>query len=161
MYRAPEAKKQEATPWAPLPPARRPGANSGAPPRPPWPVSPPAKEASPPRVNEVVARYLTALQADYGEGSDDTAFLPTMARTAASLGNFYQHWQQHGWEQALESLGVNQASLPNGEEIMSALLDRLAGPGDTLAAAVTRAALLDHLDAVLSPDMIPRHHPPI
>ncbi len=107
------------------------------------------KEASPPQVNEVVARYLTALQADYGEGNDDTAFLPTMARTAASLGNFYQHWQQHGWEAALASLGVNRRR-PTGEEIMSALLDRLAGPGDTLAAAVTRAALLDHLDAVLS-----------
>lgn len=105
------------------------------------------KEATPPQVNEVVARYLTALKADDGKGSGDTAFLPTIARTAASLGNFYRSWRQDGWEAALASLGVNPANRP---ELMPALLDRLAGPGGTLAEAVARAALLDHLAAVLS-----------
>jgi hypothetical protein len=108
------------------------------------------KEASPPGVSEVVARYVTALQVDSGDTLEATAFLPAMVRTAASLENFYQCWQRDGWEAALTSLGESRANYFQPEEIMSALLDRLAGPGDTLAAAVTRAALGDHLDAVLS-----------
>ena len=70
------------------------------------------KEATPPQVKEIVARYLTALQADAGKGSGDTAFLPTLVQTAVSLGKFYQHWRQDGWEAALASLEVNPANRP-------------------------------------------------
>ena len=49
------------------------------------------KEASPPQVKEVVARYLTALKSDANYDNEATKnFLPVIVGTAASLGNFYQ-----------------------------------------------------------------------
>ena len=109
------------------------------------------KESSPPQVQEVVARYLAALKsdADYdNEGSKN--FLPVIIEAAASLGNFYRHWEQYGWEAALESLKLNPANAQNRGDIIPALLDKLIGPGNKLAEAVARAALIDHLEPVLS-----------
>ena len=106
------------------------------------------KEASPPQVQEVVARYLTALKADADD--NDENFLPLLAGVAASLGNFYHHWEQNGWGAALERLRLNPAEAWNREDIIPALLDRLVGPGNKLAEAVARAALIDHLEPVLS-----------
>ena len=106
------------------------------------------KEASPPQVQEVVARYLTALKADAADHNDN--FLPFLVGAAASLGNFYHHWEQNGWGAALAKLGLNPADAWNREAIIPALLDRLVGPGNKLAEAVARAALIDHLEPVLS-----------
>ena len=88
------------------------------------------KESSPPQVQEVVARYLAALKSDANydnEGSKN--FLPVIIEAAASLGNFYRHWEQTGWEAALESLKLNPANAPNRGDIIPALLDKLIGPG--------------------------------
>jgi hypothetical protein len=107
------------------------------------------KEASPPTVQEVVTRYLTVLtsDADYDkEGAKN--FLPLLVGAAASLGNFYRGWEQEGWEAALAGLGLDAVAAGKAD-IMPALLDKLAGPGNTLAEAVVRAALLDHLEPVL------------
>ena len=108
------------------------------------------KEASPPQAKDVVAKYLAALEADFGEVSQDKEFVPTIVRTATSLENFYRHWKQNGLEEALESLGLNKAVVQNREMIVPALLDKMVGTGDTLAEAVTRAALIDHLNLALS-----------
>jgi len=108
------------------------------------------KEASPPQAKDVVARYLAALEGDLGEVSQDKEFVPTIVRTATSLKNFYHHWKQNGLEGALESLGLDKAVVRNREMIVPALLDKMVGTGDTLAEAVTRAALIDHLDPILS-----------
>lgn len=109
------------------------------------------KEASPPQVQEVVARYLTALNSlDPDAEAGGEALLPDIIRTAASLGDFYHHWQQDGWEAALESLGLNPAPFQTGLEIIPTLLDKLAGPGARLDQAVARAALIHHLGPVLS-----------
>jgi hypothetical protein len=104
------------------------------------------KEASPPRVGEVVARYLTALRSHAPRSIEATGgLLPDVVRTAASLGDFYHDWQQSGRETALNRLGINQAASLAPAESIPALVDRLAGPGARLAEAVARAALIDHL----------------
>jgi hypothetical protein len=108
------------------------------------------KEASPPQVQEVVARYCTALESHNPEaGGETTALLPDVVRTAASLGNFYRDWQHFGWEAALNRLGLALATYQAKDEIIPALLDKLAGPGSRLDQAVARAALIDHLESVL------------
>ena len=107
------------------------------------------KEASPPTVQEVVARYLAALTSDAADRQEAGGdFLPVIAEAAASLGNFYRGWEQEGWEAALAGLGLD-AVAAGKTDIMPALLDKLAGPGNTLAEAVARAALIDHLEPVL------------
>jgi hypothetical protein len=106
------------------------------------------KEASPPQAKEVVARYLTALKADAADHNEN--FLPLLAGAAAALGNFYHHWEQNGWEAALANLGLPPVQAQNREDMIPALLDRLIGPGNKLAEAVARAALIDHLEPVLA-----------
>lgn len=107
------------------------------------------KEATSPQVQEVVARYLTALSTlDPDANAGFESSLPDVVRAAAALGSFYHHWQQHGWEAALENLGVNPAALHTGAEIIPTLLDALAGPGARLEQAVARAALIDHLSPI-------------
>jgi hypothetical protein len=109
------------------------------------------KEASPPQAKEVVARYLAALQADGdGDNQGDQNFLPFLAGAAASLDSFYRQWEQDGWEAALANLRLPPRQAQNRENIIPALLDRLIGPGNKLAEAVARAALIDHLEVVLS-----------
>jgi hypothetical protein len=108
-------------------------------------------EASPRQVQEVVARYLTALKPDDPDAVGGApVFLPDLVRTAASLGDFYRTWQQHGWRAALEKLGLPPADDQAGKAILPALLDKLAGPGAGLEEAVSRAALIDHLLPVLA-----------
>jgi hypothetical protein len=116
------------------------------------------KEASPLQVKEVVARYLMALESHDPEATGGTkALLPDVVRTAASVGNFYRDWDHFGWETALESLGLNPTTSQFREEIVPALLDRLAGSGAKLEEAVARAALLDHFTGVfLAPENTPR-----
>jgi hypothetical protein len=109
------------------------------------------KETSPPLAQEVVARYLNALESHNPEPSSGMrSLLGDIVRAAATLGNFYHLWKQEGWEAALESLGLNPVTLQSREAVMPALLDRLAGPGAGLNEAAARAALIDHLDPVLS-----------
>lgn len=105
------------------------------------------KEASPPQVNEVVARYVTALQKSHGQGGSGGigCIMPEVAHTAACLGNFYNDWKRHGWKTALDRLGLNQAASQGRQELIPDLLDRLAGPGASLGQAVARAALIDLL----------------
>jgi hypothetical protein len=108
------------------------------------------QEASPPLVQEVVARYCTALESHTPEaGGETTALLPDVVRTAASLGNFYCDWEHFGWEAALDRLGLARAAYQATDEIIPVLLDKLAGPGSRLDQAVARAALIDHLGSVL------------
>jgi hypothetical protein len=108
------------------------------------------KEASPPQVQEVVARYLTALQSPHPNAAGGTqGFLPDLVRTAASLGNFYRTWQQQGWDAALRGLGLNPTGSQARAAVIPDLLDKLAGTGAGLAEAVSRAGLIDHLAVVL------------
>lgn len=109
------------------------------------------KEASPPSAQEVVARYLVALESTDPKTTGGTKpFLPDLVQTAASLGNFYRRWEQAGWGAALESLGLNPDTFQTRETILPALLDKLAGPGARLEEAVARAALIDQLGTFLS-----------
>jgi hypothetical protein len=124
-------------------------------------------EASPLQVQEVVARYLTALKSPGPDDGGSKAFLPDLVRTAASLGNFYQSWKQHGWDSALGRLGLNPARHQAGETIIPALLDNLAGTGARLDKAVSRAALSDHFLPVIEAggnpnreELSPRPAPP-
>jgi hypothetical protein len=108
------------------------------------------KEATPPQVQEVVTHYLTALKSHDPDAVGGTqTFLPDLVRTAASLGDFYRTWQQHGWDAALGRLGLDPAGHGAREAIMPALLDELAGTGARLDEAVSRAALIDHLVPVI------------
>ena len=103
------------------------------------------------RPKNMVARYLAAIEADFGEVSQDKEFLPTIVKERLPpLQNFYRRWQQNGLEKALESLGLDKAVVQNREMIVPAFLDKMVGTGDTLAEAVTHAALIDHFDTILS-----------
>jgi hypothetical protein len=105
-----------------------------------------ASGASPPRVGEVVARYLTAIECHDTEGIwEEPVLLPDVVETATCLGNFYRQWEQEGWEAAIESLGLSPTAYLTREEVIPALLDKLAGPGSRLNQAVARSALIDHL----------------
>lgn len=110
------------------------------------------QDASTPRVEEVVAGYLTALEQPSGERemTGGGAIIPALVQTATSLAHFYALLVEQGWTAALNHLGVDQATAQTPGTLIPALLDRLAGPGARLEEATLRSALIDHLTACLA-----------
>lgn len=82
-----------------------------------------------------------------------------IARTAAQLLAFYQTWIARGWSRAVASLGLRTTGLGDRRHLWLELATRLAGSGATLAQAVARAALVDHLTASLPKEPAPDGDP--
>ncbi|MDD3579655.1 MAG: hypothetical protein PHW74_01395 [Desulfobacca sp.] len=96
-------------------------------------------------VAEVAARYAMALADSIPETQAATGHFYHIQQVAHNLAAFYQQLARQGLAQTLKDLGLENHIGRPPQTWLPALIDRLAGPGALLEAAVARSALIDVL----------------
>ncbi|RLA90541.1 MAG: hypothetical protein DRG58_01780 [Deltaproteobacteria bacterium] len=108
-------------------------------------------------VTEVAARYVLALTDCRPEAPAAIGHFYHIQQVAQNLAAFYQQLARQGLDQTLQDLGLENPVGRSPHTWVPALIDRLAGPGALLEAAIARSALIDVLAGELAPN-IEDHH---